>query len=72
MGGGGGALGTRDLPTDYNSGTLRGLGFGLLGCFTEVSMTRDHYLNPPPPEPTFSSGPYKFHIRVYNRNRQNK
>ena len=26
------------------------------------------YLNPQ--EPTFLSGPYKFHIRVYNKNRQ--
>ena len=26
------------------------------------------YLNPP--EPTFLSGPYKLHIRVYNQNRQ--
>ena len=23
-----------------------------------------------PPEPTFLSGPYKLHIRVYNKNRQ--
>ena len=27
-----------------------------------------HYINPP--EPTFLSGPYKFHIRGYNWNRQ--
>ena len=28
------------------------------------------YLNPP--EPTFLSGPYKFHIKVCNKNRQKK
>ena len=36
--------------------------------FRSPSTLAQPYLNPP--EPTFLSGPYKFHIRVYNKNRQ--
>ena len=49
---------------------MKGSGFTVKGCvglgvqFTDLGV----YLNPP--KPTFLSGPYKSHIRVYNKNPQ--
>ena len=55
------------LSVSIRISTILSTGRAAFGLQRAPLLVQD-YLNPP--EPTFLSGPYKFHIRVYNKNRQ--